>query len=94
MKLSRISLIISVLTFLLAPAIWSTYMAIPGAAGDGPSVSIVTTGLHNPRGLNFGPDGGLYVAEAAGNGPHGPNRPRAKSGTALDIPTHLHRAHG
>lgn len=32
------------------------------------SVTTVATGLHNPRGLNFAPDGSLYVAEAAGDG--------------------------
>ena len=31
-------------------------------------MTTVATGLHNPRGLNFAPDGSLYVAEAAGDG--------------------------
>lgn len=31
-------------------------------------VTVVATGLHNPRGLNFAPNGDLYVAEAAGEG--------------------------
>src|SRR5215204_2075711 len=35
------------------------------------SVTSVATGLRNPRGLNFGPDGALYVAEA-GTGGVGP----------------------
>ena len=37
-------------------------------AGEGPTVTTVASNLHNPRGLNFGPDGALYVAEAGGNG--------------------------
>lgn len=34
--------------------------------------SVLAGGLHNPRGLSFGPDGGLYIAEAGvptGSGP-------------------------
>ena len=40
-----------------------------GYASGGPavSVSVYATGLDNPRGMTFGPDGRLYVAEA-GNG--------------------------
>ena len=35
------------------------------------TLEVVATGLFNPRGLNFGPEGGLYVAEA-GSGGTGP----------------------
>jgi hypothetical protein len=35
------------------------------------TLEIIASGLNNPRGLNFGPEGGLYVAEA-GNGGAGP----------------------
>ena len=33
------------------------------AQGPSPNVQTFSGGLHNPRGLKFGPDGNLYVAE-------------------------------
>lgn len=44
------------------------------ARADGPEV--VASGLSNPRGIAFAPDGGLYVAEAGRGGP-GPCIPSA-----------------
>src|SRR5215204_3641348 len=35
------------------------------------ALEVVAQGLNNPRGLNFGPEGALYVAEA-GSGGAGP----------------------
>ena len=49
-----------------------TSRAAPGQpSGSGPSatVELFTTGLNNPRGLAFGPDGDLYVAEGGVGGP-------------------------
>jgi sugar lactone lactonase YvrE len=36
------------------------------------TVTTIATGLNGPRGLNFGPDGALYVAEAGTGGPNDP----------------------
>jgi hypothetical protein len=33
------------------------------AQASGPTVKVLATGLNNPRGLHFGPDGQVYVAE-------------------------------
>lgn len=41
---------------------------------------VVASGLDNPRGLGFGPSGGLYVAEA-GRGGSGPCSPGPEGGT-------------
>ena len=44
--------------------------ALAGASGAGAvSTTVVMSGLDNPRGLAFGPEGALYVAEAGRGGP-------------------------
>src|SRR5687767_1488639 len=59
----------------LAGALLALHPAV-GAA----TLETIATGLNNPRGLNFSPDGGLYVAEAGlggdGDCAEGPEGPR------------------
>jgi sugar lactone lactonase YvrE len=45
--------------------------AAHGASGGGDGLKVVAEGLDNPRGIGFGPDGALYVAES-GSGGAGP----------------------
>jgi sugar lactone lactonase YvrE len=58
--------------FTLAIALFLGYVLSvdirPVKAVGGLAITSVASNLHNPRGLNFGPDGTLYVAEAGGNG--------------------------
>ncbi len=60
-------------------------LAAGGALAETYSITEVMSGLVTPRGLAFGPDGGLYVAEAGSGGP-GPS-----ASWAMETP--LHSAH-
>jgi len=53
----------STIVLAIAAALAATILlAPPAAAGATGAVSVVASGLDNPRGLTFGPDGKLYVA--------------------------------
>jgi sugar lactone lactonase YvrE len=43
--------------------------AAKGARPGGGALEVVADGLDNPRGIGFGPDGALYVAESGAGGP-------------------------
>lgn len=61
---------------ILRSAVASALLAAPLLAGAAGS-ELVTSGLNNPRGLAFAPNGELYVAEAGNGGPNLPGTPCA-----------------
>lgn len=72
MKVSRSTLVTYAFASAFLIAAFCFYLSVPGDARNTFNVAVgitsVASDLHNPRGLNFAPDGSLYVAETAGNG--------------------------
>lgn len=52
----------------LIGALLAIALVVPTVSAGEPKVKVVADGLDNPRGLSFGPDGALYVAEAGSGG--------------------------
>jgi hypothetical protein len=57
------------LCLLMFSAFATIALAADAAAQVPSNVTVIATGLDGPRGLKFGPDGALYVAEAGRGGP-------------------------
>jgi hypothetical protein len=57
----------------LAAAAWlASFLVVPASAVESaatPHFTVIARGLDNPRGMTFGPEGALYVAEGGRGGP-------------------------
>jgi hypothetical protein len=69
----RAGAVAGLLALAAVTALGGAATAAPGKATSGGGgrggLKVVATGLDNPRGIGFGPDGALYVAESGSGGP-------------------------
>jgi len=68
-RLLMAPLAVALCSFGLAGSAQASARHVPTGRAS-PVVSVFATGLNNPRGLTFGPDGNLYVAEGGLGGSH------------------------
>jgi hypothetical protein len=77
----RAALLASLLALAAVTALGGTATATSKGSGPGGGLQVIAEGLDNPRGITFGPDGALYVAES-GSGGAGPCIPGPEGGEA------------
>jgi sugar lactone lactonase YvrE len=79
----RAGAVAGLLALAAVTALGGAATAAPSTAkgGSGGGLTVVADGLDNPRGIGFGPDGALYVAES-GSGGSGPCIPSPEGGEA------------
>src|SRR6187551_3901483 len=67
-KMRRLSLLRPTTMVIMALALGVANGRAAAQEAFSPNVSVFASGLNNPRGLTFGPDGSLYVAEGGVGG--------------------------
>ena len=61
-------------TFALSVCVLALCFTRPLTTAAAATWQVVVSGLDNPRGLAFGPEGGLYIAQAGRGGDYSPLR--------------------